>query len=419
MPHPYQMARQRASHSHLTPVPDMPATKIFWDDDEKRKVAAESYRLLQADNTLSNMAAIEQAQRKVLSAPRRRDLGKTTFQKMRPWILDLWAEIGARASKSPNVTSTPSPVEIPTVVSAVPAAPSPSEDTAVRPNVRWTEEEQRKLAARVYYLTQTFEDMSRLDALRKAMESELPADRYRPLKAWSQVSAWLDPMIEQCALDVQLKQAEEQEAREREAQQRQIVDEQRRIAESRIEEEVQRRVEAQLEAYERQTRNVSLDSLVRQFADRLASTLSDAFSASISKALGAQLATIATHSMHTYTRAEDMPHAPPKDRLPRVTVVGLLRQQEEDVEQAFKGVIDFVFVKSMREGGNGEGGAGMLTKSARSDLVIAMVDHCGHDVDASARHLKVPYKRLGGKASHLKRWLTEWLAGENAPGVGQ
>ncbi|MBC8721230.1 DUF2325 domain-containing protein [Paraburkholderia sp. 31.1] len=101
---------------------------------------------------------------------------------------------------------------------------------------------------------------------------------------------------------------------------------------------------------------------------------------------------------------------PPRTRLPRVCVVGLINQQERDVSTAFDGVIEFIFVKAQRTGGGGHGGAGMLTRSASSDLVIAMTDFIGHDVEASAKHLHVPFERVTGSVSALKRWLTTWLS---------
>jgi hypothetical protein len=104
------------------------------------------------------------------------------------------------------------------------------------------------------------------------------------------------------------------------------------------------------------------------------------------------------------------PPPPPRSRLPRVCIVGLINQQENDVSAAFAGVIEFVFVKAQKTGGGGHGGAGMLTKSASSDLVLAMTDFIGHDVEASAKHLHVPFERVKGSVSALKRWLTEWLA---------
>ncbi|MGF6660068.1 hypothetical protein QF000_001712 [Paraburkholderia atlantica] len=52
----------------------------------------------------------------------------------------------------------------------------------------------------------------------------------------------------------------------------------------------------------------------------------------------------------TESRGPDSETIPPRDRPPRVTVVGLIHQQERDVEQAFSGVIDFVFVKAQKDG---------------------------------------------------------------------
>jgi hypothetical protein len=423
MTHPYQMARQRADHSHATADPDMPSTRITWNGDEQRKVAVESYRLLQADKSLSNMAAIEQAQKNVLLPKRRRDLAKTAFAKFRPWIPEMWAKLSlesaapTRPSDAPLASSHASPHASLTVVPDAAAKSVPSNTSAPRTLVHWTGAEQCQLAARVSHLTHAFEDMSRLDALRKAIESELPASRHRELKAWSQVSAWLDPMLEQCAHEAQAKQVEARREQERQTQEREAQAARRRGEEARIESEVQRRVDTYLAEHEHQTHNVSLDGVVQLFANRLANVMMDAFSSAFSNALATQLSTANKASLPAFAPLEDKPPAPPKDRLPRVTVVGLLNQQAEDVKQAFLGTVDFVFVKSQMEGGGGHGGVGMLTKSATSDLVIAMVDHCGHDVDNNARRLKVPYQRLGGSVSALKRWLTEWLAAE--AGVGQ
>jgi hypothetical protein len=107
--------------------------------------------------------------------------------------------------------------------------------------------------------------------------------------------------------------------------------------------------------------------------------------------------------------------AVPKNRLPRVCVVGLLnRQQEDDVERAFLGTLEFVFVKSQQTGGSGaHGGKGMLAKSAKCDLVISMIDWAGHDVDECAKKLDgIEFKRVPGSVSGLKRFLHLWLESE-------
>jgi hypothetical protein len=100
---------------------------------------------------------------------------------------------------------------------------------------------------------------------------------------------------------------------------------------------------------------------------------------------------------------------PERTRLPRVVIVGLINQQAADVEHAFDGRIDFVFVKSQQSGGGG--GHGMLAKSDKADVVIAITKFIGHDVEHSAKKLNAPFVRLNGGVSGLKRWLTSWLEG--------
>lgn len=413
MPHPYQMARQRMNHSHRPPEVNMDTPRIHWDDDEKRRVAVEAFKLLSANDMLSNMAAIEHAQKKVLPLDRRRSLAKTTFTNLRPWIDDIWAEL--KSTSQPAAPAAPISAENQTVVSDVPSDATPSAEDDTRTLVRWTDAEKRQLAARVYYLMGTFQDMPRLDALRKAIDSELPDNRRREISTWHLVGAWLDPMLEQVKIEAQLQALKAKEERERESHQHEIEQVQHEIHEERIEREVQARIEAQLAEHDRQLRSMSIDSVVRLFADRVANVLTDAFADAFSQAVAAQMRNLNLSASQANV-AEAKPPVPPKDRLPRVTVVGLYRQQEEDIKRAFLGTVDFIFVKSMKEGGTGHGGPGMLTKSATSDLVIAMTDHAGHDVEASAKHLKIPFRRLTGSATALKRWLTEWLAGKNSNG---
>jgi hypothetical protein len=56
----------------------------------------------------------------------------------------------------------------------------------------------------------------------------------------------------------------------------------------------------------------------------------------------------------------------------------------------------------------------MLSRGAQADVVIQMSDFTGHDVDAASKHLDVPFVRVTGSVSALKRWLSHWLNGEVA-----
>ena len=102
-----------------------------------------------------------------------------------------------------------------------------------------------------------------------------------------------------------------------------------------------------------------------------------------------------------------------RDVKPRVVVVGLLNQQAEDVEDDFKDRIDFTFVKSQQAGSGRDGGHGMLNRSKKADVVIAMTKFIGHDVEKAAKSLDAPYVRVNGSVSGLKKWLTQYLNGEH------
>ncbi|MGH7461966.1 MAG: hypothetical protein ACREMA_13205, partial [Longimicrobiales bacterium] len=105
----------------------------------------------------------------------------------------------------------------------------------------------------------------------------------------------------------------------------------------------------------------------------------------------------------------------PRDHKPRVCVVGLLNQQEQDVRRAFGNALDFTFIKSHQSGGGGaHGGHGVTTRASGCDVVIGMTNFTGHDVDEAAKKLHVPFIRLNGSVSGLKRWLQHWLNGEVA-----
>jgi hypothetical protein len=158
---------------------------------------------------------------------------------------------------------------------------------------------------------------------------------------------------------------------------------------------------------------------VRAVAEQIAPMLAAAIASgvrSVFEAMAQAMRSGASHDDHPApSRAPAAPIRPPRNRLPRVTVVGLIHQQERDLAAAFAGTVEFIFVKSQKQGGGGHGGAGMLTKSASSDLVIAMTDFVGHDVESSAKHLHIPYERVKGSVPALKRWITDWLATGRIP----
>jgi hypothetical protein len=419
----------------------MPERKmVHWDATERHSVALEALKISRRNPKLSLRAIVSSAQ-VVLTEDRRRPIEKTQDEKLAAWLMPLWDEMQIDQKSQARPVNGVSQLFTPTTTAqapaqsfATPAAP-PGDDnrhastfigppTASAPigephdrrtSVHWKDEDKRKVAARAYYLLQNFPDMKRLEAVRKGMESELTDDKQRDITHWGMVSAWADPMIEQHEVEARLLQLEQQRARD-------ATDNARRADAARIEAEKSRDAEAaRARALETQAsasvqiEKLSFEDLIRAFAAKLARETISAISSEFEKQMAGKITDAianGTSKMETTPAEDEHLIAVPTDRLPLVGVVGLLNQQEDDVRRAFEGKIKFVFVKSQHEGGNNGGGHGMLEKCSRCDVVIAMTDHLGHDVDAASKKLNVPFKRLTGKVSSLKRYLSSWINGE-------
>jgi hypothetical protein len=413
----------------------MPERKtVHWDASERHSVALEALKISGRNPKLTLRAIVSSAQA-VLPKDRHRPIEKTQDEKLAAWLMPLWDEMQSNqkspsravngvshlftaASQSFATPATPPDVhKMHGTFNAEPqAATAPvDEPHDRRTSVHWKDEHKRKVTARAYQLMQGFPDMKRLEAVRKAMASELEADKQRDIATWSQVSAWADPMIEQLEIDARMLQLEQRRARD-------ATDDARRADAARVEAEKLRDEEtARARALETQAsasvqiEKLSFEDLIRAFAAKLARETISAISSEFEKQMAGKISdAIANGTSARETTPADDEHliAVPTDRLPLVGVVGLLNQQEDDVRRAFEGKIKFVFVKSQHEGGNSGGGHGMLEKCSRCDVVIAMTDHLGHDVDVASKRLNVPFKRLTGKVSSLKRYLSSWINGE-------
>jgi hypothetical protein len=469
--------------------------RVFWNDGEKRDIAAHAYRLRQQKPDLSILAAVHQAQQATLAKNRRRDID--TVSKVTPWLTPLWEEMkkgeqsdaaasaaalfdgvnidagatireqapadgptdalealqgdeGTFAKETPadepqapqtpvtepddRTPSSTAPHEVdfditrrdPRPIVEFDIARRESEqatlqrhaaEQASRTAVHWTDEERKAVAAKARDNMKRWPDMKKLEAFRKANELVLTPDRQRDLTTWGQVATWADPMLDMLALDEQIEEAREKEAkqiRERELQaeieaaerQAQAGIEAQRLRLEAFENEVQKRVE-----------QMPFDALIRAFAAKIARETIGAMGEEFEKLLMGRVldaAGIVKNRTET-TPVADSPYVvPPVTRLPRVTVVGLMRQQADDVKKAFLGTIEFTFIESTKTGGKAGGGAGLAAHASTTDVAVCMVDFAGHDVDEAAKRLKLPLVRINGNVSALKRWLGSWLAGEIA-----
>ncbi len=258
--------------------------------------------------------------------------------------------------------------------------------------VHWSDAEKLTIARESLRLLEGFADMSQLEAIRKAMASCLPVHRQRDIAAMSEVR-WIRPLWQQA-----------------EAVQR--------AADRELATAAQTGQTPSGPAASPGLHESSFEALLDALATKIGLQLADAVGQQIQETVMRQVIdTLQGLPLQAGALPEGATrvHTPPRERRPRVTVVGLLNQQAEDVKHAFAQAIDFTFIKSQQVGGSGgHGGAGLLARGAQADVVIQMIDFTGHDVDAASKHLDVPFVRVNGSVSALKRWLSRWLNGEIA-----
>lgn len=415
---------------------------IMWDENDRARVAREAFKISEGVLSYPLRAVLSRAQN-VLPKDKHRPLGKVEDKNL-AWLVPMWEEMkrnadalnGAHAlfstAEVENAMPTTEPVaeviasDTPSETPEAAAEPVDEPQTDARPSsseasgsndrkmaVHWKDEHKTKVIDKAYALMQAFPDMKKLEAVRKAMQSELGPDLQRDLATWGMVSAWADPMLEKLEVDARILAFEQKRAREaREEADR--AEAERLEALRLVEQQAEQLRAAQFEAaVTERVEKLSFDDLIKAFAAKLARDVIAGIGSEFEK----QMAGAITHAVakgviqkETTPSSDDKLISPPSARLPLVGVVGLLNQQAEDIRKAFLGTIEFVFVKATQEGGNG--GPHMLERCSRCDVVIAMTDHMGHDIEASAKKLNVPYKRLTGSVSSLKRFLSSWINGE-------
>lgn len=417
MPHPYAMAK--AAHTDA---------RIHWTIAEKRDIAAKALELKAADPALRDFRAVDQAQRAVLPRSRQRPFIKKD-DAVHGWLLPLWREmqaVGAAAPRAvtedapqtaeaavepanePQPDATPSsteplPAEALTAAAiehaerVQPAKRGPSKGSKL---TRWTDEERRKIAAKSRYLMKGFADMSAIEAVRKAVAYELPADRQRSLTGFAEVKPWIEPMWAQLEIDEKIEAAqaaEVREAREREETMQRQADE---VAAAKHRLEIE-------EAVQERLNQTSYEGIIKMFASKLANEFMHEIGAAIKAEISGQIGkSLAASGLHNGTRPDAPVEITRPARQPRILVCGLINQQIEDVKRTFGASVAFSFAKSQGEGG----GASVREQAHNKDVVICMTDFCGHNVENEVKRSGAVPVRLTGSVSSLKRWLTSYLS---------
>ena len=389
---------------------------VLWTAQERAFVAAEALKIRIKNKSLTEMKCVRMAQEKLPPERQRRNLWD--WPACSKWILPLWARLleltSAGKTMDEALTTINEPVKAPAPEIAAPlAAPvevAPAvqvEEVKAEPVehrclVRWSNAERKQIARRMYHYIQAGE--TRLDALRAAVR-ELPKERQRAINTMSLVADWIDEALTDAARNFQ--SFKEREAIEQ-AQSEYLAQEQAAA--------VQRGIDERMAA-------MTLEDCVRMMAQKAVGLIVQDIEKAVDKAISARIANMPGVMASPVLRASlgipgvqaENVRTVPRDHRPRVCVVGLLNQQEQDVKHAFGDSLEFVFVKSQGTGGSGaHGGHGMLERGARCDVVISMVNFNGHDVDKAAKKLNVPFVRVNGSVSALKKWLTSWINGEVA-----
>jgi hypothetical protein len=284
-----------------------------------------------------------------------------------------------------------------------PVSALPSGKTTVKKPIRrivWKPDETEKVVARARELLTASPRMPMFVAGRRAQEEILPPERQKKIRQHKDVEKWLSPHIS-------APQSPPPTRRFPRAIQPPLPDPVKpaEVAASTAPEPEAPALPPSVQAVD--------PAIVRAVAEQITPAVLATFNECAHQLVGALVHALENAGVQPPAAAGVASHAkvtpPPRTRLPRVCVVGLINQQENDVAATFAGVIEFVFVKTQKQGSSGQGGPGMLNKSSSCDLVLAMIGFISHDVETAAKHLHVPFERINGSVSALKRWLREWL----------
>lgn len=96
----------------------------------------------------------------------------------------------------------------------------------------------------------------------------------------------------------------------------------------------------------------------------------------------------------------------PRDRKPRVTVIGLMSQQQQEIRKEFEEVADLAFTQSTSPN--------VLSVLEGRDIAFIMIKFSRHSAEEDCRRKSVPFVRVTGGVSHLRGEIRKWVNGEIA-----
>ncbi|CAJ8910918.1 Uncharacterised protein [Burkholderia pseudomallei] len=408
MRHPYMMTKQNRARPQINGTPVLSAvpsveageappragrkSPVYWRPEEKMLVARAMRKLRTNDPSLSNLDAARLAQKEALPVDRQRVLIQ---ERQITELTALIREIAQQESLAQR--PTPVPVPVPQVVEALAAEPASTKDRKTL--VRWNAEERRKIAIESKRLLKDFEDISKVEAIRKAVEYTMPTDRQREISSLFQVP-WISDEWK-IVDELDRTEREERQARERAAEAERVAEESRRAIEAA-------RAEAE-KAKAIDPASLPLETLIGALGTRIAGMLlrsiGEQLQESIMQRITEALGNVTLPSPGVLPEGATRLHAAPRHRKPRVLVVGLVRQQEDDVTRSLGELFNLQYARV-------EHADNLEDKARGADLVVLMTKFISHKHQDVVRRVNEHIVYRNGGVTELKRWLTQWINGE-------
>lgn len=95
----------------------------------------------------------------------------------------------------------------------------------------------------------------------------------------------------------------------------------------------------------------------------------------------------------------------PRDRKPKVVVIGLMSQQQQEIRKEFSEVAQLSFLQSQTLD---------VQQLSGKDMAFIMVKFSKHTAEDACRTQHVPFYRVTGGVSHLRGEMRKWVNGEVA-----
>lgn len=96
----------------------------------------------------------------------------------------------------------------------------------------------------------------------------------------------------------------------------------------------------------------------------------------------------------------------PRNRKPKVAIIGLMSQQQQEIRKEFSEVCDLVFTQSSN--------SNIAAQIDGCDMAFIMVKFSNHSAQIDCRRRGVPFYLVTGAVTHLRVEMRKWINGEVA-----